>query len=119
LFFHAGLVRNSGKTLIFIDEIQHSPKAVSLLRYFYEEAADLFVIAAGSLLENILDKNIAFPVGRVEFMVMHPCTFREFLVATGEEQSLNIYDQSEIPGYAHEKLQALFRKYALIGGMPR
>ena len=119
LFLHVGKERKSGKTLVFIDEIQNSPKAISMLRYFYEEAGDLYVIAAGSLLENILDKNISFPVGRVEFMVMHPCTFREFLWAIGEGPSHTIYDQNEIPEYAHDKLLTLFKKYATIGGMPQ
>ncbi len=118
IFFHTGKTRYFGKTLVFIDEIQNSPKAVALLRYFYEEASDLFVIAAGSLLENILDENISFPVGRVEFMIMHPCTFREFLSITGEETGLDIYDQLRIPEYAHDKMLDLFRKYAMIGGMP-
>lgn len=119
LFLHAGKERNSGNTLVFIDEVQNSPKAISLLRYFYEEAGDLYVIAAGSLLENILDKNISFPVGRVEFIKMHPCTFREFLGAMRKDQSLKLYDQDEIPGYAHDKLLILFKKYATIGGMPQ
>lgn len=118
LFFHFGVQRYEGKTLIFLDEIQNSARAVSLLRYFHEEAKDLFVIAAGSLLESILDRHIAFPVGRVEFMVMHPCTFNEFLAATGEDVSLAVYNQNEIPAYAHEKLLLLFKKYSLIGGMP-
>ena len=119
LFLHVGKERNAGKTLVFIDEIQNSPKAISILRYFYEEAKDLYVIAAGSLLENILNKKISFPVGRVEFMLMHPCTFREFLGAMGENQSLEIYDQGDIPDYAHDKLSVLFKKYATIGGMPQ
>lgn len=82
LFIYAGKRRNGGTTLIFIDEIQNSPKAVALLRYFYEEANDLFVVTAGSLLESILDRNISFPVGRVEYMAVHPCSFKEFLYAT-------------------------------------
>ena len=53
-------------TLLFIDEIQNSPKAVAMLRYFYEKANHLHVIAAGSLLENLIDKKISFPVGRVQ-----------------------------------------------------
>jgi predicted AAA+ superfamily ATPase len=105
--------------LIFIDEIQNSPKAITLLRYFYEEAKDLYVIAAGSLLENILEENLSFPVGRVEYMAMHPCTFREFLGAMGEDQSLDIYHQDEIPEYAHDQLSLLFKRYTIIGGMPQ
>lgn len=82
LFIFAGKRRDGGKTLIFIDEIQNSPKAVALLRYFHEEANDLFVITAGSLLESIMDRKISFPVGRVEYMAIYPCSFREFLYAT-------------------------------------
>ncbi|RLD32145.1 MAG: hypothetical protein DRI83_11335, partial [Bacteroidetes bacterium] len=93
LFFFFDIKKDvNAKTLIFIDEIQNSPKAIALLRYFYEEANHLYVISAGSLLENILDKNISFPVGRVEYMFMHPCTFQEYLGAMGEEQSFNLYN---------------------------
>ena len=81
LFIYAEKKRTGGKTLIFIDEIQSSPKAIALLRYFYEEAKDLYVIAAGSLLESILDRKISFPVGRVEFMAVRPFSFCEFLNA--------------------------------------
>ena len=50
-----GIVRN-GSTLLFLDEIQYSPRAVMLMRYFYEELPDLFVISAGSLLEIMMEK---------------------------------------------------------------
>ena len=76
LFIFAQKKRTGGRTLILIDEIQNSAKAVALLRYFYEEAKDLYVITAGSLLESIIDKRISFPVGRVEYMAMYPCSFR-------------------------------------------
>ena len=58
-----------GKTLLFIDEIQACPRAITALRYFYEELPDLHVIAAGSLLEFAM-KNISFPVGRVQFFIL-------------------------------------------------
>ena len=76
------------QTLLFIDEIQSSPEAVAVLRYFYETLNHLHVIAAGSLLESLLDRHISFPVGRVEYLQMHPLTFEEFLVATGESQAV-------------------------------
>jgi uncharacterized protein len=110
--------RNGGKTLIFIDEIQNSPKAIALLRYFYEEANDLYIIAAGSLLENSLNRNISFPVGRVEYMALRPCSFREFLYATKNEQLIDVLEKPEVPEFIHSQLTALFRKYAIIGGMP-
>lgn len=118
LFLYANKKRNNGKTLIFIDEIQNSPNAVKLLRYFYEEAADLFVVAAGSLLETLIDKKISFPVGRVEYLAMRPCSFKEFLIACKEEESLSLIESSDIPEYAHDKLSSLFHQYVIIGGMP-
>ena len=118
LFVFARKRRNGGKTLIFIDEIQNSPKAIALMRYFYEEANDLFVIAAGSLLESILDKNISFPVGRVEYMALRPCSFREFLYSTKNDQLEEQLEKPEVPLFLHQQLIALFKKYATIGGMP-
>ena len=118
LFIFAGKKRAGGRTLIFIDEIQNSPKAVALLRYFYEEANDLYVITAGSLLESILDKRISFPVGRVEYMAMRPCSFREFLFATGNSQLIEMLEKEDVPVFLHSQLLSWFKKYATIGGMP-
>lgn len=87
LFASLGKKRRKGSTLIFIDEIQNSPKAIALLRYFYEQLPQIFVIAAGSLLENIVDVQVSFPVGRVQYLAMRPCTFYEFLGAMGEEHA--------------------------------
>ena len=107
-----------GSILIFIDEIQYSDIAVQLLRYFYEDAPELHVIAAGSMLETLINKKIHFPVGRVEFLKMHPVTFTEFLEGTGEDSAIRYLDNEEIPDFAHEKLTQLFIRYAMIGGMP-
>ena len=63
-------------TLLFIDEIQESSKDINLLRYFYEKLPELDVIAAGSLLEFAMKKVKSFPVGRVEFLHMHPLSFQ-------------------------------------------
>jgi len=118
IFFSRNKEKNNGKTLIFIDEIQNSPKAVSFLRYFNEDTPELYVIAAGSLLETLIDNSISFPVGRVEYLAMHPCSFEEYLSAAGEEQALEILRGDSIPDFAHEKLETLFRNYTMIGGMP-
>jgi predicted AAA+ superfamily ATPase len=119
IYFMKGIPRkDGGRTLVFIDEIQKSPEAVALLRYFYEEAPHLYVIAAGSSLETMLDAHVSFPVGRVEFMLMHPCSFEEFLTAIGEEMALGALKTVPIPAYAHDKMADLFRRYMLVGGMP-
>lgn len=108
------------RILLFIDEIQNSPPALQMMRYFYESAPkNLYVIAAGSLLEAVIGKlQVSFPVGRVRYMFMYPMTFEEFLRASGEDMALELYHKVPLPDYAHDKLLKLFHKYTLIGGMP-
>ena len=118
IFFLKKKKKKAGKILIFIDEIQNSPKAVALLRYFYEELPEVFVVAAVSLLETLIDKKINFPVGRVEYLRLQPCSFVEFLGACNETLSLELLEKEDFPEYGHDKLLSLFYKYTLIGGMP-
>jgi len=117
LFAH-NIPTNAKPILIFIDEIQTEPKAVAWLRYFYEQYPNLYVIAAGSLLETLLEAKNTFPVGRVEYLVMRPVSFSEFLGAIGEHQALEALNEIPLPNFAHPKLLNLFHTYALIGGMP-
>jgi predicted AAA+ superfamily ATPase len=107
-----------GSTLVFIDEIQEVPEAVQMLRYFFEQAPDIPVIAAGSMLESLFDPQVSFPVGRVEYMVIHPVSFPEFLNAIGEQTAYEQMKVFPVKNFAHEKLLSLFRTYCLIGGMP-
>jgi predicted AAA+ superfamily ATPase len=106
------------ETLLFIDEIQQFPKAINMLRYFYEKYPELAVIAAGSLLETIFSKGLSFPVGRVDFMVIRPVSFPEFLGAMGQELVLEQLLHIPANDFAHTRLLQLFHIYALIGGMP-
>jgi predicted AAA+ superfamily ATPase len=105
-------------TLLFIDEIQEVPKALNILRYFYELAPEISVIAAGSMLETLFDKNISFPIGRVEYKVIRPVSFTEFLSAIDESAALEQLTQVPVAAFAQSKLLSLFHTYALIGGMP-
>lgn len=105
-------------TLVFIDEIQEVPDALQQLRYFYEDAPDIPVIAAGSMLESLFNPDISFPVGRVEYLVIQPASFREFLGAMGETTALEQVQTIPSSSFAHEALLKLFRTYCLIGGMP-
>jgi predicted AAA+ superfamily ATPase len=105
-------------TLLFIDEIQESPKAIHLLRYFYEEFPKLHVIAAGSLLEFAMRKVDSFPVGRVEFRYLYPLNFKEYLRATSNNVILEHLEKVPIKPVAHNILLKLFNQYAIIGGMP-
>ena len=120
-----------GRTLLFLDEIQECPAAIVALRYFYEQAPDLHVIGAGSLLEFALDaERLRMPVGRIQPLFMYPLTFAEFLPAVGEEPALqaarNMADSVNAAGLdaagadaaVHEHLLGLLRTYLLLGGMP-
>ncbi len=118
LFLYCNKTRKDGRTLLFIDEIQASSHALSLLRYFYEDSPEIFVIAAGSLLETMLDKHISLPVGRVEYMAIHPCSFIEYLTAIGEGRFVDLITKAELPNAFHEVILKHFNLYALIGGMP-
>ena len=107
-----------GKTLLFIDEIQNSAKAVALLRYFYEEMPDLYVIAAGSRLQSLIKERVSFPVGRVEYLQLRPCSFYEFLDATDNATLLQMIESQQIDELYHQLATDLFNTYALVGGMP-
>lgn len=118
MFAVSGKMRKNGKTLIFIDEIQNSPKTIALLRYFYEEYPVLHIIAAGSLLENIVDVQTSFPVGRVQYMALRPCSFREFAVAMGKDNFLQMLENPLFSVPMHSDLISLFNQYVIVGGMP-
>ncbi len=112
-----------GATLIFIDEVQNSAIAMNQLRYFYEEAPDLHVVAAGSLLEvKMKSEGFTFPVGRVEYCYLHPATFDEFLAAQGETEALNyissVKPDTVIPEEIHAMMMKKFHSFLLVGGMP-
>jgi len=117
-FLKNQLLSKKANTLIFIDEIQEVPEALNILRYFHEQEPDIKVIAAGSMLETVFDKKIHFPVGRVEFKVLRPVSFPEFLEAMGEKAALEQLLTLPCRNFAHEKLLKLYHLYAIIGGMP-
>ncbi len=110
-----------GKTILFFDEIQNCPSAVTGLRYFYEEMSDLHVVGAGSLLEFELSR-ISVPVGRLEFTYVRPLTFIEFLKALGKNiltDQIAAYNISNPPSdIIHKKILGLLKDYLFIGGMP-
>jgi len=119
IFLFCNKENKPAKTLLFIDEIQNSKAAIAKLRYFYEaKLPDLYVIAAGSLLETMLNKTISFPVGRVEYLAVRPCVFSEFLRAVGETQLEKALSNLRIPEALHDKTMNLFNTFTLIGGMP-
>ncbi|MBV5329051.1 MAG: ATP-binding protein [Chlorobium sp.] len=108
-----------GKTLLFFDEIQACPRAITALRYFYEEMPELHVVAAGSLLEFALEES-SFPVGRVQFLNLYPLCFAEYLEAIGNGAAATavLGNPAEISPAVHELLREELKRYFFIGGMP-
>lgn len=110
-----------GSTLLFFDEIQNTPQAITALRYFYETMPDLHVAAAGSLLDFAIEQ-VGLPVGRISTIYIYPMSFLEFLVALGHHKWAQLiiehnFDEP-ISEPLHEKLLNLVGEYLAIGGMP-
>ncbi|NUO00584.1 MAG: ATP-binding protein [Saprospiraceae bacterium] len=109
-----------GKTLLIFDEIQEAEKGLTALKYFCEQAPEYYIVAAGSLLGVSIQKNTAFPVGKVDFLRMYPMSFYEFLENT--EQSLLKEHLAagnwQVISIFHDKLVEILRLYYFIGGMP-
>ena len=108
------------KTLLIFDEVQECPDALTSLKYFCEEMSSLHVAAAGSLLGLLDHSGTGFPVGKVNFLTLHPMSFTEFLDATenshlsdvifsGDAKKLELYSQ---------RLRELLKTYYVVGGMP-
>jgi predicted AAA+ superfamily ATPase len=108
-----------GDTLLFFDEIQSCPRAVMALRYLLEELPALHVVAAGSLLE-FATSEVPFPVGRVQFLELHPLTFAEYLWAVGRDRAAEVVlsEPQALPETTHRLLLSEAKVYSFVGGMP-
>jgi uncharacterized protein len=108
-------------TLLFLDEVQDAPKALASLRYFNELMPDLHVIAAGSLIEFVLEE-IGLPVGRITSLYLYPLSFLEFLKAGGNEslvaEILRHNPENEMAIAVHDQLLNILGEYLAVGGMP-
>jgi predicted AAA+ superfamily ATPase len=107
-------------TLIIFDEIQDCPKALTALKYFQEITPEYHILAAGSLLGVALHRGVSFPVGKVDFLQLHPFDFIEFLQVTGNEKwaQLLIDCNWELQESVANELISLLKNYLLVGGMP-
>jgi len=118
LEFAAGRI-SPGKTLLFFDEIQACPRAIMSLRYFYEKMPDLHVVAAGSMLEFAFS-DISIPVGRVQYLHLHPMTFYEYLLALGKiPMAENVIKlDTELNESLQKAILSELKTYFFVGGMP-
>ena len=108
-------------TLIIFDEIQENPNTLNSLKYFYENAPEYHIVAAGSLLGVALThQGKSFPVGKVEFMDLYPMSFYEFLDALGEDKLCSVLKQQNFALIEtfKTKYEDLLKTYFYVGGMP-
>ena len=118
----SGVDFDPATTLVFFDEVQACPRALTALKYFYERAPECYVIAAGSLLGVALGRGeYSYPVGKVDTLTLHPLDFEEFLWASGEEKLASLIEKayaSDALFGLHERALQLYRSYLLVGGLP-
>lgn len=121
-----GLELYSGKkidcdhTLLIFDEVQEVPRALSSLKYFYENEPEYHIVCAGSLLGIALHEGTSFPVGKVDFLKLYPLSFNEFLMATGMERFaklLSKQDYTMVKSFKQTYIDML-KQYYFVGGMP-
>jgi len=107
-------------TLIIFDEVQEVPRALSSLKYFFENAPQYHIICAGSLLGIALHGGTSFPVGKVDFLNLYPLSFKEFLLATGKEKYVRLMENGDyemITAFKQDFIDSL-KYYYFVGGMP-
>ena len=111
-----------GATLIILDEIQECGRALTAMKYFCENAPEYHIVCAGSLLGIALQKQLSFPVGKVDFLTLYPMSFSEFLRACGSETLADYVENFKkgdtVPEPIGDKLTTFLRQYYITGGMP-
>ncbi len=120
LELYAGRKINPDNTLLIFDEVQEVPRALSSLKYFYENAPQYHIVCAGSLLGIALHGGTSFPVGKVDFLKLYPLSFQEFLMATGNERFTELLEKQDfqmITSFKQTYIDSL-KYYYFVGGMP-
>ena len=120
LEIEAGFKITPEDTLIIFYEVQEIPRALKALKYFCEQAPQYHIMAAGSLLGIALHEGTSFPVGKVDFLDLYPMTFREFLLACGQERFVRLMEQHDyaMMGNFRTELIDYLKYYYYVGGMP-
>ena len=118
------VVISAEDSIIFLDEIQVSERAITSLKYFCESEKPYKIVCAGSLLGVKINRfKSSFPVGKITIKYLYPMDFEEYLIALGEDKLINEirthYESNEaLMNPIHEKALDLYKKYLVLGGMP-
>ena len=120
LELYAGRKVDPANTLLIFDEIQEQPGALTSLKYFFENAPEYYILCTGSLLGVALHQGTSFPVGKVEFLDLHPMSYLEFLMACGKERFAELISSCDfemITTFKQEYIDTL-KQYYYVGCMP-
>ena len=120
LELYAGRKIDPDNSLLIFDEVQEVPRALSSLKYFYENAPQYHIVCAGSMLGIALHQGTSFPVGKVDFLKLYPLSFKEFLMAIDKERFAELLDHKDfqmIKSFKQTYIDAL-KHYYFVGGMP-
>lgn len=120
LELYAGQKIDAANTLLIFDEVQETPKALTSLKYFNENAPEYHIVCAGSLLGVALHKGTSFPVGKVDFLDLYPLSFMEFMEAMGRGQFAELLSSGDfgmVSAFRREYID-LLKQYYYVGGMP-
>jgi len=120
LELYVGRKIDPDNSLLIFDEVQEVPRALSSLKYFYENAPQYHIVCAGSMLGIALHQGTSFPVGKVDFLKLYPLSFKEFLMATDKERFAELLDNKDfqiIKSFKQTYIDAL-KHYYFVGGMP-
>lgn len=117
-------MKDRENTLVFIDEIQAYDHLLTLVKFLMAEKKFTY-IASGSLLGVTLKNTQSVPVGSLEILHMFPMDFEEFLYANGvgkiavESMREAFNKLQSLPDAIHNKIMDLFKKYLIVGGLPK
>lgn len=120
LELYSGRKINPENTLVIFDEVQEVPRAFTSLKYFCEDSPEYHIICAGSLLGIALHSGTSFPVGKVDFLKLYPLSYKEFLMAAGNERFVSLLENCDfqmITAFKQSFIDSL-KHYYFVGGMP-
>ena len=117
-------MKDKENTLVFIDEIQAYDHLLTLVKFLMKEKKYTY-IASGSLLGVTLKNTQSVPIGSLDIQHMYPMDFEEFLYAEGVGEIAiaamreSFHKQQALSNSMHNRMMDLFKKYLLVGGLPK
>lgn len=112
-----------GRTLVFLDEIQRFPDALTWVKFLVEDGRFRYALS-GSLLGVELQNIRSVPVGTMDVVEVFPLSLSEFACAVGVNADVMQHlrrcweERCPVDGLIHEKMMQVVSLYLMVGGMP-